>query len=63
MCSFGPHTVATWWYAVMEEVEVTQTISLLENGYNQRTVAESFDVTRNVNDRLWKHYQVNMRVY
>ena len=44
-------------YGVMrflEEVEVAQTVALLESGYAQRIVAERFDVSRSVVARLWR---------
>ena len=37
----------------LEEVEVAQAVPLLEGGYTQRTVAESFDVSKSVE----RHFQ------
>ena len=42
---------------VLEEVEVAQAVALLESGYTQRTVAESFDLSRSRVAWLWRRYQ------
>ena len=57
MCSFGPHSDVNgvWWF--LGEEEVAQAVVLLQNGYTQRTVAESFDVSGSVVARLWRRFQ------
>ena len=40
-----------------DEVEVAQVVALLESGYAQKTVAESFGVSRSVVASLMGRYQ------